>query len=210
MRYLGFATLVFLMGSWLVARDQPIPWEQLYKKDGIEVFRAKLSGSKFVAFRGTATISTTPDLIVDVFKDAPRWKEWTDLLLSGKILEPRKANHLIFYQAFDSPPFIRDRDAVYDVHFKKDPSSGIVTVVGKSREYPQAPETVGVRMDIDFSRWTLTPKDGKTYVELEMHADPGGWIPSWVVNMVQRDYAYDLLFALRRQAHKILRERNLN
>ena len=174
-----------------------ILWKKLYEKEGVTVYNASVSGSKLVAFRGTVFIKASPDDLVSVFKDSENWGIWTDLLYIGKVYKTPIENQLVFYQAFKSPPFIDDRDAVYNVLFERDEKSGVQKVTAKSIDYSGAPDTVGIRMNIEFSRWTLTPRDGGTWLELETHADPGGWIPAWLTNFVQRTYCYDLLSKLR-------------
>lgn len=181
---------------------KPLPWERLYDRDKVEVFRASIEGSRFVAFRGKTWINVQPQTIVDVFNNSARWKEWTDLLISGHVIKHHSARHKVFYQSFSSPPFIADRDAVYEVKVT-DTKTGGLRVVGLSIDYPDAPETIGVRMSIKFSRWKLEPHEGGTLVDLEIHADPGGSIPSWLVNMVQRDYPYNLLSSLRSHAQSL-------
>jgi hypothetical protein len=39
-------------------------------------------------------------------------------------------------------------------------------------------------------------------VTLEIHSDPKGWIPKWIVNMVQRTYPIKLFKALKKQLKK--------
>lgn len=207
MFYYVLVSFFFWVSSLSLSSDLTAHWEKLYVKDGIEVFKAKVSGSKFVAFKGTIQLDASPQFIIDIFKDQSRWQEWTKRLITGKILAPLQESSMVFYQAFESPPLIKNRDAVYQVSFEGPGKTGSYSITGISVQHPQSPPTIGVRMHIQFSKWVLTPLQDKTKVQLEMLADPGGLIPSWVVNFVQRKYPYDILNALRKHVARLFREK---
>jgi hypothetical protein len=58
-------------------------------------------------------------------------------------------------------------------------------------------------MLLNFSNYNLKKlEDGKTQVTLEIHSDPKGWIPKFIVNMVQRTYPIKLFKALKKQLKK--------
>ena len=197
-------TIILPSTSWSAPE---LSWKHLYKKEGIDVFSANITGSNFVAFKGKVTLPTNPKTLIGIFKDETRWNEWTNLLITGKILPSLENSNLIFYQAFKSPPFIANRDAVYKVAIEGPDKEGAFRVTGQSVTHPQSPPTIGVRMHIEYSRWVLTPDRHTTMVELEMHADPGGLIPAWVVNLVQRKYPFKVLDSLRKFTARIVSEK---
>ena len=58
-------------------------------------------------------------------------------------------------------------------------------------------------MNLVVGRWFLRPLGpNKTDLTIEVLMDPKGYLPSWFVNIVQRDYPIDTLTALRRQTSK--------
>ena len=57
-----------------------------------------------------------------------------------------------------------------------------------------------VRMPKVYSRWSFRPDvKQKTRVTLLVFADPGGWIPKWIVNWASRDVPWELIAGLRKQ-----------
>ena len=49
-----------------------------------------------------------------------------------------------------------------------------------------------------IGRWILTPVSAsQTNIQMEVLIDPEGWLPDWLVNMVQRTYPVGLLVGLR-------------
>ena len=56
-------------------------------------------------------------------------------------------------------------------------------------------------MSLLEGRWFLRKTEtGKTHLVLEILMDPKGALPTWFVNMVQRDYPVGMLKALAKQA----------
>lgn len=66
------------------------------------------------------------------------------------------------------------------------------------------PEQNGmVRAQLIESYYTLTSLGKKkTKVELSFHADPKGWIPTWIINIFQRVLPYMILKNLKALAEK--------
>ena len=62
---------------------------------------------------------------------------------------------------------------------------------------------MGVRARLMFGRYTLIPKGrSATFVVVEMHTDPMGSIPSWLVNLVQKSWPLKTIQGLRSQVKK--------
>jgi hypothetical protein len=75
----------------------------------------------------------------------------------------------------------------------------------KSVEHPKAPakDSIGVRGVILHGRYVLQPKGpNQTFVKAEYLADPKGILPTWVVNIVQKNWPYKTLAGLRKQVKK--------
>ena len=73
-----------------------------------------------------------------------------------------------------------------------------------SAENPKKPVRSGVvrgeLIDSSFTLQQLGPK--KTRFICEIHADPKGAIPKWVVNLFQKSWPYDTITGLRQQLKK--------
>ena len=52
--------------------------------------------------------------------------------------------------------------------------------------------------------YKLTPIDGgrATLLEIELHSDPKGSLPAWVVNLFQKSWARETINAIRKQVKK--------
>ena len=79
----------------------------------------------------------------------------------------------------------------------------IITINTKETTHPKAPKDTGrVRMPFIRVKWMMKPlkkyQGKKTYIHFQVHADPGGLLPSWVVNMVSKKIPFKSIDNLRK------------
>src|SRR5207237_1192006 len=74
----------------------------------------------------------------------------------------------------------------------------------RSENDPAAPNTGYVRGELINSRFVLTSLEGGTKTSLlaEIHADPKGSVPKWIVNMFQRSWPKDTFSGIKKQLEK--------
>ena len=177
-------------------------WEVVDDKDGIQVSRIKIEGSDIFGFKGSTVIDAPIGKVFDVLVDKERRPEWVDRLKINKQLEKKSAFESIIYQSFDLPWPISDRDYIYRAKiFRKSPNTVLITM--SSIDYKKGPKTVGVRAHLQQSRYSLSAMPGgKTAVEVEIHTDPKGRLPTWLVNLIQKSWPLKTLSGIRSQVKK--------
>jgi hypothetical protein len=100
---------------------------------------------------------------------------------------------------------MKDRDFVSQVTMRMDVSTHAFTIAyGAIQDNTGAPKTDYVRGEINSSRFVISPVDGgqRTRLVAEVHCDPKGSIPKWIVNIFQRSWPLDTFYGLRRQVAK--------
>jgi len=176
-------------------------WKKVDTEDGVTVYEKDVG--EMVAFRGEGLVTAPIGKLLYVIEDSAHWKEWIENFDKGYLIEKKSDFHKIFYQAFDSPFPASDRDIVYEARTRRDAKTGKVYVEMRSVLHPKAPKTVGVRVNLKYTRYEITPlKEGRLHVVLETLSNPGGSLPDFLVNWAQRDYPVKLFQGLRRQVKK--------
>jgi hypothetical protein len=182
--------------------DPSAKWKRINREDGITVYSKTVTGSDLVAVRGKTTIKQPLEKVLSVLMTHQRWGEWVDRMSSSKILKTISTYEYIVYQSFDMPAFVSNRDFVYRGTVTSN-AKGQVILKMSSCKWKSAPETVGVRAKMMNSRYVLTPKgNDQTHVEVEIHADPKGLIPDWLVNQLQKSWPVGTLNGVRKQASR--------
>lgn len=175
-------------------------WQEIYVDDGVTVSKAEMEGTRLVAFKGQTTFDHDAAEVLYVLMDNDHRLEWVGRLYDNQVLEQATPYEYVLYQAFELPFPFKNRDYVYRGQVTQDPSTGVITLAMGSIEYPDAPETVGVRADLVNSRYRITPLGaGRAQVEVEILTDPAGAMPIWLVNLIQRSWPYDTLTGIGRQ-----------
>ncbi|SMF59594.1 START domain-containing protein [Pseudobacteriovorax antillogorgiicola] len=179
-------------------------WEKVDRDDGVDVFRKEIPGSSLVAFKGVKVMNQPITKVSQVLldKNGKSRLEWVDMVIDFKFLEQGKYK-AIAYSSYKVPWPLLNRDYVTQFDLKIDNIANQVIVSLKSVEHPDAPETIGVRANLIDSRYVLTPlPNGKTRVSVEIQTDPMGYIPSWLVNLIQKSWPSKTLNAMEKQAAK--------
>ena len=195
---LGWASLAIALSS---IEASSAKWKKVHEEDGVKVYERNIGD--LIAFRGEGKIKAPLGKLLYVIEDSAHWKEWIENFDSGRVLERKSPFHKVFYQSFDSPFPVKDRDIVYEAKTIREAGSSKVIIAMRSVVHPKAPKTVGVRVDLKYTRYEITPlPDGYLQVVLETSSDPGGSLPGFLVNWAQRDYPLKLFKGLRRQVKK--------
>jgi len=179
-------------------------WEEVYTQDEVTVSKMDLEGTKFYAFKGETVMDAPATRIMHVLLDNDHRIEWVDRLYQAVELEKNGPFDYVLYQAFDLPLTFADRDYVYRGQAKR-VSDTVVELHLVSVDHADKPaeDTVGVRAELVNSLYRLTDlEDGKTRVEVEIQTDPKGWMPIWLVNLVQKDWPLETLNGMRGELSK--------
>jgi hypothetical protein len=175
-------------------------WEKVEEKQGVEVFRGDVKGLPIVAFRGASEIEAPLFKVLSVIYDTSRIKEWMSDINDTRVIERISKLEKIEYNRTDAPWPLSDRDFVYRAKGSVNEKDKTIEIAIESLEDPRVPKVKdAVRGHLYSSRYFvryLGPD--KTYLEVEMLADPKGALPKWVVNMFQATWPVNTINGIRR------------
>jgi hypothetical protein len=179
-------------------------WSKVADSDGITIYRREVPGSSVIAFKGEGVIPAPLVRTASVVFDTSRAPEWIDSLAEARVVRRISDMEYVEYDHFKTPFVMKDRDFVTLNRMDFDPSRRAITIRIVSTSDPAAPLTSYVRGELVSSTFVLTPTaDGKgTYVSGDVHCDPRGAIPKWIVNFFQKDWPLSTLKSLRTQVAK--------
>ncbi len=184
-------------------------WIKIDKKPlepGISGSRAAITESKDIPgeirmFRGTTTMAFGMDEIAKAVSDPAARMKWVermaeDILIEGNPDEGR----WLSYEAYDLVWPVSNRDYVFQqtlvksVHQEKNRT----TVKVSSIEHPDYPEKSDrVRGILPTCVFTLDEvSENETHLEVMVQVDPGGSIPGFIKNMIQKGWSLKTMRAL--------------
>jgi hypothetical protein len=180
-----------------------ITWSKIRDEDGIVAYRGEVAGSSLLAMRGEATVDASIIKVANVLVDVQRAPEWMENMAEVRPLRRLGEGELVVYSHIKTPFILKDRDFVTKSKLELVPESKQIRISVRSIDDPLAPPTSYVRGHIMNSSFVLTSVEGdKTRITAEIHTDPKGAIPNWIVNHFQKNWAFNTLTRLRKQAAK--------
>ncbi len=175
-------------------------WEKFDEENGITAYRKNVPGSPIVAFKGDADVNASVERILWVLTNNKYKTEWVNRLKTSYELERKTPHHAVIYQVFKLPFPISNRDYVYEGKVIRKGEQILVDL--KSTTHRKAPKTEGVRAHLKRCVYTLTPKgENKTHISVEVHTDPKGWLPTWLVNRIQKSWPIRTLSGVRKMVN---------
>lgn len=171
--------------SWFVLGAIPLhvhAWELAREGTGIQVYTRKVSGSKFKEYKGIMTVEASLSSLIALVNDVAAYPKWIDTCKEGKTLKRISPTESYAYTVNKAFP-VANRDAIVRNVIQQDPETLVVTIdiEGKPDFIPENKNLVRVTHIKGF--WRFTPLDqGKVEIVYQVHNEPGGGIPAWLVN----------------------------
>lgn len=181
------------------------PWELVRSDHGITIHRRTIAGSKLHEFRGVGLIEAPIASVLAVLNDSVHRLEWMKEAVANTRIESPDPYTEIFYSRTGAPWPVADRDVVLRARTTMEPAARVVRIEITSQDHPAWPPQKGiVRMPFLRGHWYLWPeKNGAwTRAEYQIHADPGGMLPDWIINMVSKKIPHDTIAGMQQQVKR--------
>ena len=168
-----FAFAAFSQYNWKLTKD----------KDGIRVYQSEVKGSSYKSIKVECTLEGTYDRLMAILNDVNQHKNWVYNNKTSSLLKRISPTEFYYYSETSLPWPMINRDAVVHLKMVKDSANRFVKVVATA-EPTYIPQKSGkVRVPQSNVQWYVTMPTTKTiHVAYTFEADPGGSVPSWLVN----------------------------
>lgn len=179
-------------------------WTTVARKSGITVTIRREQGRQFPTFRGTGRVDADLWKLVAIIRDASKHTQWVDHCTESGLLKAIDDMTHILYNRIDVPWPAKDRDAV--IHGKitfTDPSREVkVHFRGVTTSLRKTPPDALAIPHIEGHWYLVSMGKGKTLVEYQVNADPGGELPQWIVELGSNEQPMVTLLNLRAQVKR--------
>jgi hypothetical protein len=168
--------------GWILERDS----------QEIKVYTNDVSGSDFKEFKVEITVKSTLAGVLKIFNDVPSFTGWLYNCVQAKVLKKINSFEFYTYSVYSAPWPMTDRDAITHYVETQDTSTNVVTIrkTGVKNYIPEKEEFVRVKSTDGTT--TLTPlKNGYVKIVYQLHVDPGGSAPSYLINFFVTDAPFN-------------------
>ncbi len=172
--------------------------ESTVNSNEIKVYTRSIKDQVLKQFKGETIVDSSMISLLAAIVDLPTIPQWMYNNKKASIVIGDNGKKYLYLQIKGPGPAL-DRDGVIDVSIKNDNGTITMKNIGVSGVYPK--QKGFVRMTNISSTWIMTSINEKqTKLTFIGHADPGGWIPTWIANLVVTKMPSVSLENLQKQA----------
>ena len=176
-------------------------WTMIKDSDGIKVYERPVAGTDLMEYMGVALIDAKIEVIGEVLRDVPSYPSWLTDCSFARVIKKYDRNTLVIHIEL-KPPIIKGRDVVLKDKAVYDWDNGKALVTFTATEeapIPDNKERVRVTDMTGVFDMEYFGRD-KTKFIYKLRVDPAGNIPKKLAYAVMKNYPYDTLKGLRKEA----------
>jgi hypothetical protein len=180
---------------------------QLVKNDrmrSLKTYARLEDGKRYRSFKVEAILNTPIESVARVLLDFDRYTRWFWKTRESKLIRQGSPTEYFVYMIHDAPYGLPDRDTVIKATVEPQTKTKhyvTLKVTAIPNMMPEKPPLV--RMLAEEINLKFTPiSENKVEMVTEGYFDPGGVVPAWAANFVQRSAPYAVMLALQRMTEK--------
>lgn len=175
-----FFFLLIVMYQFSAIQAQTADWQLKKEESGIQVYTRSGEGFDLDEFKGETILNHSIKDIVSVLKSVGTHSEWIANCTKAELLKNR-GDKMWVYSVTAAPFPVSDRDGIAVFYFQPIKDGMRVRLEGAADYLPEKEDFVRIPFLKGF--WLLeTRGENKTKITYQVHADPGGSIPTWLAN----------------------------
>jgi len=193
-------TLVLIGFSMAKAQGK---WELKKSDNGIEVYTRKAATGNLKELRVICELNAAKAQLIGALQDIDSYNSWVFCNKKSEILKTENPDKIIYYTQTHLPWPLKDRDLIVELNINPTPDGfnafvkSIPDYVPRNKDY--------IRVPYSLAQWHVTQaSENKLKVDYTFSIDPGGSIPSWLVNATLAIGPYNSFMKLR----EILKAKN--
>jgi hypothetical protein len=182
--------------------ENPVNWKLTKKEPGLEIYTSESAESNFKMVRAMVELEASPAQVAAVILDVADYTSWGYQCIDSRLLLKPRPNELVYYYVSNAPWPVTNRDLVAQMKATKlsedeilIESHNINKIIPEKKEF--------VRVVQSNATWRIKKKSQTiSTAEFQVKLNPGGTIPSWIVNLFLTDGPYNTLKSMRLQVKK--------
>jgi hypothetical protein len=164
--------------------DEYINWELVNSEDEIEVYTRTTASSSVKQIRIVCLVKSSMETITNFMLKASLYSSWVYKCDSSRLIEKVNNNEFSYYITLDFPFPFDDRDLYVKSTNFIDPTTGIYYARSLKGEPESTQNDEYVHISEFESSWKISPLgNGNLQIEYKVLSNPGGEIPTWLVNL---------------------------
>ncbi|QHJ07855.1 START domain-containing protein [Hymenobacter busanensis] len=174
-------------------------WRLETDKEGIKVYSRVSDDSRFKEIKVHCEMPGTLSQLVAMYSDVDQYPYVISNTKSARLLRRVSETELFYYLETQMPTPVANRDVAMRLQFSYDAASQQLLISTTHAAGLVPPQPGRVRVPYWSGLWTVRPlTPNRLQVDYTFRVDPGGELPTWLVNMVAPVAPYRSFVQLRR------------
>ena len=158
-------------------------WQLTKKKDGISVYQREVKNSVYKSIKVECTFEGTYDRLLAVLNDVSTHQNWVYNNKDASLIKRISPTEFYYYTETSLPWPMTNRDAVVHLKITRGDLNRFVKISAIAEPEYLPKKTGKVRVPQSNVQWYVTMPTAKTiHIVYTFEADPGGNVPTWLVN----------------------------
>ena len=175
---LSLFCLLLIGSSAAIAQGK---WELRKNQEGIAVYTRKAAKGSIKELRVVCELDATKAQLISTIENIADYNSWVYSNKKSTVLKMITPQNIIYYTQSHLPWPIKDRDLIVELNITSTPD--VLNIQAKSLPDYLPRENDYIRVPYSLALWKVTQApDNKLKVDYTFSIDPGGSIPSWIVN----------------------------
>jgi hypothetical protein len=157
-------------------------WELRRNENGITIYSRR--HDNLVELHLLTEFNSTTDNLINQLMNIPNYVNWVYGNKRSFIIKKINDHDIIYFTEAHLPWPIADRDLVIELTITPASATNPLTIIAKSIDGILPPKPHFIRVPYSVATWHVIPVPGnKIKIDYTFSLDPGGSIPSWLVNL---------------------------
>lgn len=181
-------------------------WTQVMQDQKMTVWQRQVPGGRVKEVKAAGVIDAPPAAVYAVLKDLEHYKDIMPYTVESRVLGAEPDGKTAYFYTVVDAPVVSKRDYSLKISVDRLPkdNDGVYRVSWvAANDYPKAPAPREgfVRLSTVNGSWDLKPfSDGKTFAVYFVNTDPGGSIPTFLIDRGNTEAVPKVFEALRKWA----------
>lgn len=201
MGYKKLLALTIVLSSFFCYAQEE--WKLKTDKENIKIYSKSTPESKVKSLKVVCAIDAKLTQLAALMLDINATTEWVYKTKSAIIQKQVSPSEIIYYSEIDMPWPLSNRDFIVRIKVSQDPTTKIITVNTENlpNYMPEKKDIVRVRHS--DAQWVFKPlPKNQVAIEYTLVVDPGGSIPTWLVNMFSTKGPFECFKNLKEEIKK--------
>jgi START domain len=173
-------------------------WHLETNKDGIRVYSRHSPNSRFKEIRVHCEMPGTLSQLVALYSDVDNYTQVISNTKRAHLIRRVSETELYYYIESQMPRPVANRDLVMRLQFAYTPAEKLLVIHTNSVNGMMPAQDGIVRVPSWTGQWTVHQiTDSRLRIDYTFRVDPGGELPTWLINMIAPVAPYSSFVKLR-------------